>query len=781
MADRIADEVLTSVPPAFSEIEAAAIARELFRVDGAARAAGSERDQTFLLDGDRPAVLKISNAAEDPDRLDMEALAAQRIALVDPELPVPLPWRVPGALSGPDAVDDDPGAYRAEVRSADGAVHHARLYDRLPGHANVLGATLSDDAVRAWGAAAARVARALRGFAHPSAIRTMLWDPQHALRLRPLLDHVDDPAVRALVARMLDRFEAIVAPAWPALRAQVVHTDLASSNVLVDDAGTITGILDFGDMSHSALVVEAVGAVETLVAGRTGDDVLRTARIALDGFDRVTPLEPEERAIFGELLAARACAGVVVPASRAGMYEDGEALQADLRREAVALLEVLEGLGFDEVARRLGGREPGVGVPVPELAARRRALLGPALTGLSYREPLHLVRGDGVWLHAADGRRYLDAYNNVPVVGHAHPRVAEAIARQSRRLNTNLRYLHGTVLEVAERLLATTEPELDVVMFVNSGSEANDLAWRIARAVTGNAGGLCTAHAYHGISEVITALSPEDWSGRTPPGHVRTWAPPDAYRGRHLTSEPFRAAIAALAEAGLAPAVSILDGVLTSDGILALEPALAAELVRLTHEAGGLWIADEVQGGHGRTGAAMWSYQRLGITPDIVTLGKPMGNGHPVAAVITRRDLAEAFGRTTDFFSTFGGNPVAMAAALAVLDVIEDERIVENARETGDALRAVLREAAAGSPRVGEVRGLGLASAVEIVEPGTTTPDPAATEAIVDGMRRRGVLIGTTGASDSVLKIRPPLVFGRSHAEVLAATFADVLAEDVPG
>ena len=771
MTDTAIDRVLTAAPPTFTPEEAAALARELFGIDGIAVATDSERDQTFLIEGgDRPAVLKISNAAEDPARLDMEALAAQRVASIDPELPVALPWLVPGTRHTPD----DPAGYRATTRSAAGT-HYVRIYDRLSGRAWVNGASLSDGAIRDWGTMAARVGRALRGFWHPSAARVMLWDAQHALRLRPMLGAVRDPEIRELVAAALDRFELVVAPVWPSLRAQVVHTDLCASNVLVDDDGRVTGIVDFGDASWSALVVDTAAVLETVVQGREGDDFFRAARLALDGYEKVTPLEPGERAIVGELLAARMCAAVVVPASRAALYDDPDALQAELRDWGVTVLRLLESVGWDEVARRLGGREPGKGSTVSALTERRTRALGPALTGLTYREPLHLVIGDGAWLIDAGGRRYLDAYNNVPVVGHGHPRVVEAIVRQARRLNTNMRYLHETALEVAERLVASTDGELDVVMFVNSGSEANDVAWRIARAVTGGSGGIAADFAYHGITEAITDLTPEEWGTRPRPEHVRTWRPPDALRGFDRSVEEFETALRELTESGHQPAAAILDGVLTSDGIIGLDPSLAAELVKRTHDAGALWIADEVQGGHGRTGAAMWSYQRLGISPDIVTVGKPMGNGHPVAAVITRREIARQFSPEAEFFSTFGGNPVAMAAALAVLEVIDDERIIEHAGEVGEDLTGRLREIAARPPLIGEVRGIGLAIGVEIVRPGTTEPDAATTKEIVEAMRQNGVLIGTTGRHSNTLKIRPPLVFGRREADLLVTTLEEVL------
>jgi 4-aminobutyrate aminotransferase-like enzyme len=557
-----------------------------------------------------------------------------------------------------------------------------------------------------------------------------------------------------------------------------VHTDRDSANVLVDDAGRVTGIIDFGDASWSALVVDPAAVLLTVVEGREGNvgEFFRAARLMIDGYEKVTPLEPEEKAILGELLAARMCAAIVVPASRAALYDDPASMTGGQRGLPYRILKLLESVGWDEAANRLGGRQPGRGWSVPALVDRRAKVVGPAMTRPTYREPLHLVGGDGVWLIDADGRRYLDAYNNVPVVGHGHPRVVEAIVGQARRLNTNMRYLHETALEVADRLIATTGGVLDTVLFVNSGSEANDIAWRIARAATGGSGGITSDFAYHGITEAISALTPEDWHPGEEPEHVRTWRPPDSLRGFEGSVDDFDRAVRALVESGHRPAAAILDGVLTSDGIIDLAPTPAAALVRRTHDAGALWIADEVQGGYGRTGAAMWSYQRLGIEPDIVTLGKPMGNGHPVAAVITRRALAERFSPEGEFFSTFGGNPVAMAAALAVLEVIDDERLIENAAKVGQYLAGRLRELASRGPGIAQVRQIGLAIGVEVVQAGTTEPDAKATTEIVEGMRQRAVLIGATGRHGNILKIRPPLVFDREHADQLVETLEAVLA-----
>ncbi len=379
-----------------------------------------------------------------------------------------------------------------------------------------------------------------------------------------------------------------------------------------------------------------------------------------------------------------------------------------------------------------------------------------------------MVEASGVWMTDVEGRRYLDAYNNVPCVGHGHPRVTEAIARQGRRLNTNLRYLHESAIVLAERLIATCPPGLDTVFFVNSGSEANDLAWRLATTATGRRGGLCTDFAYHGISDAIAALTPETWPGGRAPAHVATWMPPDADAGTGLDGGAFQAAIDELVARGTPPAAVILDGVLTSDGYPAVGADLAETWLGAARRAGALWIADEVQGGHGRTGDAMWSFGHLGLIPDIVTIGKPMGNGHPVGAVITRREIAQAFADQTVFFSTFGGNPVAMAAALAVLDVIEDERILARTEAAGQALRAAIRAATAGHDAVRDVRGVGLAV-------GVACRDGATARAVKEGMRSRGVLVGSSGRHGDVLKIRPPLAFTVDEVPIVASALAESL------
>ncbi len=512
------DAVLATARPAFDPAQVVELAERTFGVRANdAEDLGSERDQTFLLTdrvANPVAVMKVSNLAEDPATLDMEALAVLHIARVDPALAVPIPWLVPGAA--PDS--SDPADRRVPFPAGDG-VHHVRMYDVLPGRGRIEAADVADDALPHWGETMARVGRALRGFFHPAARRTMLWDVQHAARTRELLETIGDRRHRDLVERALDRFDEVVVPVWPSLRAQIVHGDLTTDNAIVDETGRITGIVDLGDMSHTALVTDIASLLDSLLNGRQGDDLFRAGRLVLDGYQRITPLEPIELGLIGELVAARAAVTIAISSFRAGRGLE-DAGFAERYNEGVArTIETLLDAGWDEAARRFGGE----GAASGNLAARREAVLGPAMESLTYAEPIEVVRADGVWITASDGRRYLDAYNNVPCVGHSHPRVAEAIARQGRLITTNMRYLHPAAIELAERLVATMPAGsgLDTVMFVNSGSEANDVAWRLATAFTGRRGALCTAFAYHGVTEATAALSPGVVAGQPAAGPRR--------------------------------------------------------------------------------------------------------------------------------------------------------------------------------------------------------------------------------------------------------------------
>jgi 4-aminobutyrate aminotransferase-like enzyme len=414
----------------------------------------------------------------------------------------------------------------------------------------------------------------------------------------------------------------------------------------------------------------------------------------------------------------------------------------------------------------------------PELrriVERRSRLLGPAYK-LFYRHPVRIVRAEGVHLYDADGQAYLDAYNNVPSVGHCHPRVVEAIARQAATLNTHTRYANDLILDYAERLLATYPAQIGHVMFTCTGSEAVDLALRVARFQTGGEGIVITANAYHGVTTAAAEISPS-LGPAVPLGRpVRTVpAPADGEDAGQAFATGVTDAIADLNRHGIKLAAFIADSLFSSDGIRPDPAGFLRPVIDAVHEAGGLYIADEVQPGFARTGDAMWGFQRHGIVPDLVVMGKPMGNGMPIAGLAARPEMVEEFGNTVRYFNTFGGNSVCVAAAAAVLDVIEAEGLAENARAVGRSLLGALQDIAQGTPRINAVRGAGLYAGVDFVRPGTGEPDGDAAIRVVNGLRDRHVLISATGPHGSTLKIRPPLPFARAHVDQLAAALSDTL------
>lgn len=410
------------------------------------------------------------------------------------------------------------------------------------------------------------------------------------------------------------------------------------------------------------------------------------------------------------------------------------------------------------------------------LLRRRERAMGPAYR-LFYDRPVHLVRGSGVLLYDADGREYLDCYNNVASVGHCHPRVVAALGEQAAMLNTHTRYLHENVVRYAERLGATLPGELGVCMFVCTGTEANDLAFRIAQTVTGRKGAVVCGDAYHGNSMVVARLSTAEYPAAERPDWLEAAAAPDGYRGAHRYGDPgwgsaYAArvgdALAALARRGHAPAMFICDNVFSSNGILVPPPDYLQETYRRVREAGALVIADEVQSGLCRLGDHTWGFEDSDVIPDIVTMGKPLGDGHPLAAVVTTPAIAEAFAARYDYFNTFGGNPVSAAAGLAVLDVIEDENVLENVNSTGQYLRAGLEQLQDRFEIVGDVRGKGLFYGVELVSD-RDSRTPAADKAAWarEHLRNNGLLISVTGPLGNVLKIRPPMIFEKQHADRL--------------
>ncbi|MGD9500873.1 MAG: aspartate aminotransferase family protein [Methyloceanibacter sp.] len=427
------------------------------------------------------------------------------------------------------------------------------------------------------------------------------------------------------------------------------------------------------------------------------------------------------------------------------------------------------------------GATEGLDPATAALIARRKRAFGPA-SMLFYARPLNLVRGEDVWLIGADGTRYLDAYNNVASVGHCHPRVVAAVSQQMGKLATHTRYLSEIVYTYAERLLATFPREVSNIVFTCTGSESVDLSLRIARAVTGGTGLIATANAYHGNTLAVTEISPSSASTEKKGPNVFLVPAPDTYRNSAkeagaLFAANVKKAIAAMKRKKIRLAALVADSIFSSDGIYPGEPGFMAEAIAQVRKAGGVFIADEVQPGFARTGEAMWGFARHGLVPDLVAMGKPMGNGYPIGGVAVKPELLATFGATTGYFNTYGGNPVAAAAGLAVMETIEAEKLQENARVTGAYLLDALGSVAQRFARVGDVRGAGLYLGVELVRSRRSkAPDREAATRIVDMMRDRNVLVGIAGPYGNIIKIRPPLTFGREHADILVKALSDSLA-----
>lgn len=405
--------------------------------------------------------------------------------------------------------------------------------------------------------------------------------------------------------------------------------------------------------------------------------------------------------------------------------------------------------------------------PRTRALTERRRVLGSAYR-LFYRHPVELVRGRGAHAWDAEGNEYLDLYNNVPSVGHAHPRVVEAVARQMSELNTHTRYLHPAVLDYADDLLSTMPDEIDRIMFVCTGSEANDLALRVGREFTGGSAWIATSEAYHGNTALVSAHSPSLRGGEEMDPTLRIVDPPDTYRLGTETAEGAGSwwltrvaeAIAEIESSGDGFAGLILDSSFSSDGIFLGEPGMIRAALDLVHAHGGVVIADEVQPGFGRTGEAFWGFDRHGFVPDLVTTGKPMGNGFPIAAMAARREVLDAFATRRPYFNTFGGNPVAVSAAQAVLDVLRDEGLQARALSVGAQLRDALRDLGHAHPAIGDVRGSGQYTGLEIVaDRETKEPGTGIALDLLEELRDRRVLTSVCGPNNSVLKLRPPLAF----------------------
>lgn len=742
----------------------AAILEAEWGISGELVDVGGDRDQNLVVTtaAGTSYLLKIGQPDETRGVLDMQLAALRHAARQDPGLGIP------------PVIPKRDGECLHALPADAGGDWLLRLFGYVEG--KPIGMRPRPPALlREVGSTMARLDRALAGFFHPDAGHDLLWDIRQIPALRPCALDIVDAGQRDRVLRILDEFTETVLPQLGGLRSQVIHGDATAENVLVaGEPPTISGVIDFGDVVHGPLAQELAVAMADTTSGL--DRPWQAACEVAAGFDERLPLEDDEPALLWDLARARLALTVSVLASRTAHRAEGAGSMESDMTAYHDQLDAFDAIGrdraFRDLRRTLRLPEPvAVGGSAADdstgpLLERRRQRLMPGLALFYPEAPFHAVRGEGMWLYDADGIAHLDCYNNVPHVGHCHPHVGNAIARQTRTLNTNTRYLYDSVLEYADRLAERLPGDLGSVMFVNSGSEANDLAWRMARAWSGQGGALVTAGAYHGVTEAIGALSPYDAGGDFHHPHVARITPPMGDgRGADDRAADIDRAVNELASAGYGIAATMIDPTLASDGILDAPAGWLETLFARVRAAGGLCIADEVQAGFGRLGTA-WGFEAHGAIPDIVTLGKPAANGYPLGAVVTTPAVMDAFAETSDFFSTFGGNPVACTAGLAVLDVLDREALTARAEASGRRLRSMLRELMGRHAIIGDVRGRGLFLGVELVRE-SGRPAPEETGRVALALRRNRVLVGIEGPHANVLKIRPPMVLDREHADRL--------------
>ena len=779
---------LRTSPQSFGVAEGERIARDLYGLAASVSSLPGERDSNFRLrTATREFVLKIQDLATDADSNDCLVSVLDHIAEQDPGLPVPRLF--------PTQRGEAVGRF-----SRDGIDYATCLVSFLPGRL-LAESSPSAELLQNVGATLARLDRALQGYFHPSLTRRLAWDVRRIGELAEFGAAIEPAWLRESVERIAGAFRDCL-PRLRGLRSQAIHGDCHASNLLVAaDGRSISGILDFGDMIHAPLIFEPAVAMSELLTEVAAP--LDSVAAVLQGYAQGQALQSDEVELLYDIVTARHATTLLVHAWRRQYDRQGaRALEAASVHAARSLRQMLSvdrqvlSRAWHEAAGT-SGAAAAARVPVPLPAAdngadngtdngtdlkRRHRLMG-AGAELFYEKPLHLVRGAGMWLYDAQGSAYLDVYNNVAHVGHTHPTVVAAIQKQTAILATHTRYLHAKILDYAEELTAVLPEHLNACIFVNSGSEANDVAWRMAKMASGHEGGLVMEHAYHGITDAVAALTPS--TGRPRDARVLTIAPPPADLRLDDPMEPAAItqaaqdadrAIAGLSARGYAPAAFYLDTAITSSGIFDPPTAWADAVSDRIRAAGGLIVADEVQYGLGRSGSHLWGFQRRGLVPDIVTLGKPVANGYPMGVVIANRALIEAFQSKFGFFSTFGGNAVAAAAALAVLQVLGDEELVANALNVGNYLRSQLESVAARHESLGEVRGTGLLLGVEVR--GRDLPASKRNcKRIINALASEfHILIGYEGPHANILKLRPPMPFGREHADLLAQAIDEAAA-----
>lgn len=616
------------------------------------------------------------------------------------------------------------------------------------------------------------------------AARQSKWDLQHFLLNERLIRHIQNPAERKIVAYFFLQYKQNALPVLPELRKQIIHSDANDWNILTQNR-TVSGIIDFGDVCYSQLINELAIAVTYAIMEK--ENPVEWAVPIISAYHKIFPLDEKEIDILYWLVAARLCTSVCNSAS--GKIENPENEYTQIsEKPAWELLKKwvkINPIYARNEFRKAAGFEIPTEKTVEEKTTERFQSVS-SIFSISYKKPLYMDGAAFQYMFDKYGNRYLDAYNNIPHVGHSHPKVVEAGQKQMAKLNTNTRYLYDQLNEYSANLLKKFPASLNKVFFVNSGSAATDLALRLARNFTGKNLIAVVEHGYHGNTQAGIEISHYKFAGKGGngvPENVVCLPIPDVYRGEFKFENagisyaqnaihqmrPFEGEIAAF----------IAEPIVGCGGQVPLAKGYLKEIYTEIRNQGGVCISDEVQTGFGRLGDFFWGFEQHEVVPDLVILGKPMANGHPMGAVVCTNEIAEAFNNGMEFFSSFGGNPVSCAIGQAVLDVIEEEQLQQNAKLVGDYYLQELRKLQQKYGCIGDVRGSGLFIGFEFVKDRLTLePDTKLANHVKNELRNQHVLVSTDGPFDNVIKSKPPLCFSKENVDEVVGKLEGILKKE---
>lgn len=603
------------------------------------------------------------------------------------------------------------------------------------------------------------------------AARKLKWDIQYLNMSTKYLEHIPVIKDRNIVYYFFKQYEENVVPFLPELRTSIIHNDANEWNVLVAQE-EVSGIIDFGDMVHTFLINEL--AIAITYACYDKENPLEWASILLKSYHESLPVQEKELEVLYYLIAARLCISVCISANTRAKKGDNEYAFVSEENGWQMLYRwmAINPIAAENSFRQAAGFPAKNPLAIEEILEKRYEHLSSILS-VSYDTPIYMKGAAFQYMYDAYGNTYLDAYNNIPHVGHSHPKVVEAGQRQMAKLNTNTRYLYDSLNEYAEKLLSKFPDSLNKVYFVNSGSAATDLALRMANTHNGHEKIMVMEHGYHGNTRATIDVSYYKFNNPKGSGkkeHILVAPIPDTYRGKYTNDN------GSAGKSYAEEAIKLIENSKTPIGAFISEPIigcggqvpLAKGYLKHVYPAirnqGGICIDDEVQTGFGRIGHHYWGYEAQEVVPDMVILGKPMANGHPMGAVVCTSEISASFEKGVEFFSSFGGNPVSCAIALSVLEIIEEENLQENAKIVGDYYKSLLTGLQKKYPCIGDVRGSGLYLGVEIVKDNSMEPDTRLAHHIKNELRNRHILISTDGPYDSVLKTKPPLCFSKEDA-----------------